>query len=240
MKDRNDVGKQWCKWQYLNLGMFSNLQQYFSVYGTSTLMCVCVEHPLVSSFHSLLSTQSILHVCTLLCPLFEAASPFSSRGLTPLLSLPASVFVFFLILWRHSSDLIQSALTHSSVMLSHMDLAGLRLAWSWQPVSHPSIRFLFCQNYTKKDLVQKKKIMTHLQKYLFLTRWSTLVTVVHMCTWLWTYCGLCSPPDLRVNVTAFPRAFFHDHHVNKVINKTIRTKWTRLKDLKKGTRHTMI
>lgn len=104
MKDRNDVGKQWCQWQYLNLGMFTNLQQYFSVYGTSTLMCVCVEHPLVSSFHSLLSTQSILHVCTLLCPLFEAASPFSSRGLTPLLSLPAFFFINLMetLLWSDS------------------------------------------------------------------------------------------------------------------------------------------
>lgn len=115
MKDRNDVGKQWCKWQYLNLGMFSNLQQYFSVYGTSTLMCMYLRllqyfppHPLVSSFHSLLSTQSILHVCTLLCPLFEAASPFSSRGLTPFALLTCLFFFFFLnylmetLLWSDS------------------------------------------------------------------------------------------------------------------------------------------
>lgn len=91
------------------------MQQYFSVYGTSTLMCVCVylrllqyypPHPLVSSFHSLLSTQSIFHVCTLLCPLFEAASPFSSRGLTPFALLTCLCFFFFYLmetlLWSDS------------------------------------------------------------------------------------------------------------------------------------------
>lgn len=129
----------WHKHPDVYMCVYLRLLQYFP------------PHPLVSSFHSLLSTQSILHVCTLLCPLFEEASPFSSRGLTPFAFLTClCFFCFFLILWRHSSDLIQSALTHSSVMLSQMDLAGLRLAWSWQPVSQPSIRFLFCQNYTKK------------------------------------------------------------------------------------------
>lgn len=125
--------------------------------------CIWHKHPdvcMCRASSSLFLPQSPLHSINIACvhltlPPFWSSLAFFLQRINPFALL--TCLFFLLILWRHSSDLIQSALTHSSVMLSHMDLAGLRLAWSWQPVSHPSIRFLFCQNYTKKRFGSKKK-----------------------------------------------------------------------------------
>lgn len=130
--------------------------------------CIWHKHPdvcMCRASSSLFLPQSPLHSINIACvhltlPPFWSSLAFFLQRISAFALL--TCLFFLLILWRHSSDLIQSALTHSSVMLSQMDLAGLRLTWSWQPVSHPSIRFLFCQNYTKKDLVQKNKIKSWL------------------------------------------------------------------------------
>lgn len=115
MKDRNDVGKQWCKWQYLNLGMFFNLQQYFSVYGTSTLMCICVcVSEVITIFSpsssSLFLPQSPLHSINIACvhltlPPFWSSLAFFLQRINPFALLTCLFFFFYLmetLLWSDS------------------------------------------------------------------------------------------------------------------------------------------
>lgn len=120
-KARNDVSKQSCKWQYLNLGMFLKQQQLFPTYGRSTLKCVFVSdnqlNNLLRSSSSLSLPHSPPHSINIACrhltlaPFWRSLA-FCLQRINPLCSpcLPLFLYLRETFLW---SDSIGSNTQHS-------------------------------------------------------------------------------------------------------------------------------